>query len=215
MLLEERGNYIGRVITNDTREIGLNILMILIEPLLLWVFGTTPGKFIFGLYVYTVNENKLTYQEGLSRARGVFFYGMGLGTPLINIVCGIVSYVKAKKKQTLAWESGSIIVEKRRGWWSYGICTPSMVLCLFAAGLVERNGMLPINRGTDISKAELIENYEAYIRVFGVEGAPELDVTIQADIEKTGYDDEKSTNDLIPVEGEKQYYHLNFVMKRE
>lgn len=43
------------------------IIMIFIEPLLLKFFGTTPGKFICGLYVYTVNENKLSYQEGISR----------------------------------------------------------------------------------------------------------------------------------------------------
>lgn len=268
-------------------------LMIIVEPLLLKFFGTTVGKFLFGIYVYTVNENKLAYQQGLERVLRVFFFGLGAGVPLVNTVCVIFAFVKAKNGQMLYWESGSMIVEKDRGWWAFVISIICMGLILFVLQFLNQNSILPINRGSDISEAELEENYEAYAKYFNINSPPELDIVqeegvitqvsfeieltermessmldkysydrvaisalmayvgaqneidysevmdkhmlelcnysvsdrsfefeiaginVSADIEKKGYEDDVSSICLIPVDGEKQYYHLIFLMKKE
>lgn len=47
------------------------IMMLFLEPLLLHLFGTTPGKEIFGLKIENPDGSHLSYGEGLKRIWGV------------------------------------------------------------------------------------------------------------------------------------------------
>lgn len=55
--------------------------MFLLEPLLLSRFGTTPGKWLFGLRVTSPDGRKLTYAEGRERTAYLFWYGIRLNLP--------------------------------------------------------------------------------------------------------------------------------------
>ncbi|WP_295630173.1 MerR family transcriptional regulator [uncultured Intestinimonas sp.] len=56
-------------------------IQFLVEPLLLSTWGTTPGKWIFGLQVRSSDGRKLTFGEAQSRLWGLFRYGEGYGIP--------------------------------------------------------------------------------------------------------------------------------------
>ena len=66
--------------------------MFLLEPLLLSRFGTTPGKWLFGLRVTSPDGRKLTYAEGRERTAYLFWYGIRLNLPVFRLYRLYVSY---------------------------------------------------------------------------------------------------------------------------
>ena len=60
-------------------------LTFLFEPLLLHLWGTTPGKWVFGLSVRDEDGQKLTLRTALARTLGVFVHGMGGGIPFYDL----------------------------------------------------------------------------------------------------------------------------------
>ena len=62
-------------------------LLLLLEPLLLARFGTTAGKWCMGITVTRPDGERLSYSEALNRTALVWFYGAGLGLPLVELVC--------------------------------------------------------------------------------------------------------------------------------
>lgn len=61
-------------------------ILFLLEPLLLSQFGTTPGKWIFGISLSKKDGSKLSYGEGFSRLCYVFWRGYGFQIPIYNLV---------------------------------------------------------------------------------------------------------------------------------
>ena len=57
------------------------VLMVVIEPFLLHFWGTTPGKWLFGMEIRTPNGEKLAIRTGFYRTWQVFNGGMGRDLP--------------------------------------------------------------------------------------------------------------------------------------
>ena len=137
-------------------------LLVLIEPLLLARFGTTAGKWCMGITVTRPDGERLSYSEALNRTALVWFYGAGLGLPLVELVCSYLSYRRYTRGEELAWEEGSVERFDGRG-------TGKMVLLFMACWAVRGTltvamalaAMLPPNRG-DLAVAEFAENVNFY-----------------------------------------------------
>jgi len=134
------------------------LLMLVCEPLMLCTWGTTPGKWLAGLYIRDSRGKKLCYMEGLSRTFGVFFWGYGLFIPVFNIVRLIISAVVCSNEEDLRWEDGNVLIQKdekrRRALYlllGYALCA-GLVLASAASAI------MPDNRG-DISIEQFVENY--------------------------------------------------------
>lgn len=141
-------------------------LLVLIEPLLLARFGTTAGKWCMGITVTRPDGERLSYSEALNRTALVWFYGAGLGLPLVELVCSYLSYRRYTRGEELAWEEGSVERFDGRGtgkmallcaacWAVRGTLTVAMVLA----------AMLPPNRG-ELTVAEFAENVNYYRTFF-------------------------------------------------
>ena len=141
-------------------------LLVLIEPLLLARFGTTAGKWCMGIIVTRPDGERLSYSEALNRTALVWFYGAGLGLPLVELVCSYLSYRRYTRGEELAWEEGSVERFDGRGtgkmallcaacWAVRGTLTVAMVLA----------AMLPPNRG-ELTVAEFAENVNYYRTFF-------------------------------------------------
>ena len=137
-------------------------LLLLLEPLLLARFGTTAGKWCMGITVTRPDGERLSYSEALNRTALVWFYGAGLGLPLVELVCSYLSYRRYTRGEELAWEEGSVERFDGRGtgkmallcaasWAVRGTLTVAMVLA----------AALPPNRG-DLTVAEFAENVNFY-----------------------------------------------------
>lgn len=105
---------------NDT-VFGVIMLLayIVVEPLMLMSWGTTPGKFLLNVHLRNDDGSKLSYSQGIIRSLGVAAKGQGLGIPLISLVTLICSYNRLTNQGQTAWdESGNHTVSHREisGW---------------------------------------------------------------------------------------------------
>lgn len=75
------------------------ISMILMESLLLCTWGTTPGKWMFGLHVRNADEQILSWSQALKRSTWVNGALFGLETiPLLGVIGSIVFLLWQRRK---------------------------------------------------------------------------------------------------------------------
>lgn len=71
-----------------------------IEALLLSTMGTTPGKFLLKIKL----RPKMDFSKAFRRSFAVWFRGLGMGIPLINILCLLNAYHKLRLLHTTSWD---------------------------------------------------------------------------------------------------------------
>ena len=84
-----------------------SFLWIFVEALLLSIYGTTPGKYIFGIRVIGSRGRKLSYGAAFKRALLVWIKGVGLALPVVNIVTAVLGYRQLEKKHVTSWDRDS------------------------------------------------------------------------------------------------------------
>lgn len=155
-------------------------LMFLIEPVLLALTGTTPGKFLFGIRVTGMDGGRLSYGLALERTWGVFGKGMGYFIPGYQLYRQYRSYKECKNGEMLYWETDSVLCLDRR----LLPARTAVYLASFAvfAGVnfwIGQFGAVPVHRG-EITVAEYCENFNRLQDYYGIkvplnypqEGAP-------------------------------------------
>lgn len=154
--------------------IAVLILIFLLEPILLSLFGATAGKWILGLRVTNNEGDRMTYANALSRTKSMMFYGMGFRIPLFQWYRQWKSYKAYRDEETLDWEYHSAITlkdEKKWRIWAYIGAYAAMIgvldLSIMAAAL-------PKNRG-DITVAEFCENYNRLASYYDIDTDSHLD----------------------------------------
>lgn len=136
------------------------LLTFVFEPVMLHYWGTTPGKWIFGLSVRDEDGNKLSIRTAYARLWGVFVYGNCYALPLFDWYFNYKCY-RACKEEELPWdlENGcSIVVREREVRW-YRVALYLLVLVLRTAAVygIDLHAKLPPNRG-EMTLAEYVEN---------------------------------------------------------
>ena len=96
--------------------------MLLTEPLLLYLFGTTPGKAIFGIRVTDAEEGRLPYGRGLERTWMVLLEGMALNIPLIGWYFQYRCFQTAENGELLSWEVDSELTFRDDRIWRCCLC---------------------------------------------------------------------------------------------
>jgi len=94
---------------------GAILLMLLLEPLCLHLFGTTPGKALLGLHIERPDGGRLGYGEAARRTFDVLTYGLGFHVPVLSQVLLICSWLRHRDGRPLRWEAGSELrLDKKR-----------------------------------------------------------------------------------------------------
>lgn len=78
----------------------------LLEPLLLSTWGTTPGKWIFGLKIRNADGGKLTFREAAARLSALFWYGEGWCLPGYQLYRNYKSFRACDDGEVLPWDEG-------------------------------------------------------------------------------------------------------------
>lgn len=143
-------------------------LMFLMEPALLTLTGTTPGKFLFGIHVSGTDGDRLPYGMALARTWGVFGKGMGYFIPGYQLFRQYRSYKECKNGEMLYWETDSVLCLDRR----FLPARAAVYLASFAvfAGVnfwINQFGSVPVHRG-DITVAEYCENFNRLQNYYGI-----------------------------------------------
>jgi uncharacterized RDD family membrane protein YckC len=142
-------------------------MMLALEPLWLRLFGTTPGKAVFGLKIEAPGGGRLSYGEGLVRTWGVIGAGMGYNIPIYNIIRLWKSYKLCSGREEQPWdESVSYVIKdtKRR---RIALYIGAGAAVIAAIALVLLSQKLPPNRG-ELTVAEFAENHNYYAKLYGV-----------------------------------------------
>ena len=88
-----------------------SVIYIFIEPIMLCLLGTTPGKALLKIKLRKENGAMLTYTEALSRTFNVWIRGQGLGIPFIALFTHIAAFNKLKREGKTSWDQdGKYIV---------------------------------------------------------------------------------------------------------
>ena len=143
------------------------VVMLFLEPFFLSRFGTTPGKWIFGLSVSDQDGKRLTYSEGLKRTANVFLRGMGLGIPGFELYCLYRSYRIYTDGRGLSWDwegqgFSEVSYEEREIWKTVVCCILIPGIVYGSTVLISLYQLLPPNRG-ELTVEEFAENYNYYV----------------------------------------------------
>ena len=95
------------------------LAMLLLEPLCLSLFATTPGKLIFGIRVTDPDGKRLSYDAAMERTWGVLWEGMGLRIPILELYFEYRALSDVEEGEPLPWEWDSEVtfVDDRK--WRY------------------------------------------------------------------------------------------------
>lgn len=95
------------------------LMLIAFEPFMLSTLYTTPGKFVFGMTVTSLDGRRLTYKEALNRTLLVIQHGLGFCAPFLKEYMQISSYVIAENGGELIWEQNSELNIRDSKLWRY------------------------------------------------------------------------------------------------
>ena len=162
------GHPLLRICTGFLAPLGLALLL---EPLLLHFFCTTPGKFLFGLKITRGDGSPLGLKEAYLRTMGVLLWGVGLNIPIITDITQGYSLWQIYKGRPLSWDYDLDEVaywdssRPGRSYWESSksylkLLAAALLLagCFFALFQGQTRAMAPIHRG-DMTVSQFVENY--------------------------------------------------------
>ena len=119
----------------DYGQLPLNLLaMLLLEPLALMLFATTPGKAIFGIRVTDPEGRRLRYGAGVERTWSVLWDGMGMNIPWLGWYFKYKSLQEAEEDITLPWEWESDLTFSDGKNWRYVVYVAVYAVLLAVTG---------------------------------------------------------------------------------
>ena len=168
------GNFLNVLIT-----IAGMALFIPVEAMMLWKFGTTPGKYALGIRLESIQGGNLTWDEALRRSCNVYVQGCGCCIPLLEPVLKLMRYCQMTGRvtrscilegpQDMLWDEETEItyrdISVKRG-----AVIALMLVLIFGIGIISAfDGIRPKYRGNELTVQEFSENYNAYLHVFAKE----------------------------------------------
>ena len=145
------------------------VLILFIEPVMITLTRTTPGKALFGLYVTSTDSSHIPYRKALHRTWLVVLKGYGLFLPIYSLLRLYSSYKTCRNIETLEWETDSSLKLNHKATailvFKYLLMDTAIAICSF---LIWQAGALPIHRG-DLTIAEFCENYNQLQQYFEID----------------------------------------------
>lgn len=98
-------------VVNIVGSIAITVFLIPIESLWLCLCGTTPGKWLLGISVSTVDGHKPSYGNALRRSAVVAYDGMGFGIGIFYLFGLIRGWRTLNRANTTPWdlEAGTVV----------------------------------------------------------------------------------------------------------
>ena len=113
-------------------------LWIPVEATLLTLFGTTFGKWCFGISVEQQDRGNLDFGTALNRTCLVWLKGDGLGLPLVTLITRIVAYNKLTSTGITSWdeECKTDVLHKKWGIVRAVMCTVLIVVLVVSMAIL-------------------------------------------------------------------------------
>ena len=141
---------------------GAWFIMMPLEALCLRLWGATPGKRIFGIRVEAAEGGYLTFSEALERCWRVFYSGMGMGVPLLNLYCMFKAYKAHSDTWDTDWDYDCEVSFRKCNWKNILL---GIVMFASAVGLNVFSNLdaeLPKYRSNELSVRQFAANFNFY-----------------------------------------------------
>lgn len=149
-------------------------LLLFLEPLCLWRFGTTPGKWIFGLRLEDESGTNPSYGAGFTRTAEVVKEGMGFGIPIYSLWKLWKSYHRCTQLEPQPWDVELTYTMRDKGDWRVIICALALLLSVGSQVLIFLGAQVPPNRGA-LTVEKFAENYNILAAFYQMETGRQLD----------------------------------------
>lgn len=113
----------------------LSPLVMPLEGLIYGWLGTTPGKWLLGVQLLTVNGQHPTRGQYLRRQIDVYIFGLGAWLPLVSLLTTLYQYGKVRDGQAAGYDQGKFEVRATRLSLVRLVCT-----VLILVGMMAVNG---------------------------------------------------------------------------
>lgn len=147
-------------------QAALQVISLFLEPLLLRLFGTTPGKALLGLRITGRDGEKLTYSEGFTRHLLLLWHGEGLFIPIWSWIQMFRTASRCWNDEPQPWDVDTAYTAAPfRPLRHAGAFALAAAVILAGTEAANSYSQLPPNRGA-LTVAEFAENYnrqDAYI----------------------------------------------------
>lgn len=157
-----------------TVQLFVIALFLTVEPLLLHLFGTTPGKVLLGLRLSHADGSHLTFGEGITRLFYMAWHGYALGIPIWSIVQLYRSLNRGFEEEAQPWDTGIAYEAAPFRWRQPAALVLAGLLMTAPLETVNRLSQLPPNRG-ELTVAEFAENFNRQARYLDMAFPKELD----------------------------------------
>ena len=165
---------------------GVVWLMIPLEALMLWIFGTTPGKLYFGIKLKYYYGKRFTFAAAIRRSWLVFRYGLVFNVPFYNQYRLCKCYYECDEYPDMKWDDETDVTYQK---WSktnpFSLCCFIMLIGLLY-NIWYSDCLLPKHR-EDLTIAQFAENYNFY--------AEYLEVPYRLNSDGTWVDDQDTEGD--------------------
>lgn len=141
------------------------LLLLLLEPLCLRLWGTTPGKWLLGLGVTDPEGGRLSYSAGLDRTGRVIVRGLGLCLPVLQLVRLWKSCRACDDGEALSWEEDSSLTLRDEKPWRSAACAAAFLLVFSLAVLALLLGGAPRYKG-NLTVAQFSANFNRLARYY-------------------------------------------------
>lgn len=97
------------------------VCYVLVEPVMLSTFGTTPVRALLKVRVRHQDGSRLSFKTAMVRTLKVWLRGLGLGIPLIAFFTHLTSYSRLTKDGITSWdaEGGLTVSHQHIEWWRW------------------------------------------------------------------------------------------------
>lgn len=164
-------------------EIIFWLFEMMIEPLLLTTFGTTPGKFIMGIKIRDMKtKNKLDLKQGYIRALKLAWQGFGFMIPIYTVFKRAMSFLRCRMDDTMPWDNGIDVELVDESPARIALVIIAVILLNVGDELVSKQALIPENRG-ELTSEQFYANVVELMKYNGYAGdIPDFKLDI-----KSGY----------------------------
>ena len=152
----------------------VQIALLTLEPLLIRLLGTTPGKALLGMRLARPDGSRLSYGEAFTRHFRMLWHALGLGIPIVSLVQPIRCLRRAYREEPQPWDEEVAYTAKPFQSWRAILWLLVGAAALAVGETANSASQLPPNRG-DLTVAEFAENFNHQARYLGMEFSYELD----------------------------------------